>query len=62
MGSCPEISKSTVSHHFRILRESGLIRSEKEGVTLVNTLRKEELNKKFPGLLDLILKLYQKTH
>lgn len=62
MGCCPEnLSKSTLSHHFRILREAGIIRSEKEGVTLLNTLRKDELNKKFPGLLESVLKYYLKN-
>lgn len=50
------LSPSTVSFHHRILRENGLIKSEKVGVTVVNTLRKSELDKKFPGLLDSILK------
>ncbi len=50
------LSPSTVSFHHRILRENGLIKSEKVGVAVVNTLRKSELDKKFPGLLDSILK------
>jgi DNA-binding transcriptional ArsR family regulator len=56
-GSCPgELAKSTLSNHFRILREAGIVHSKKEGVSLVNCLRREELNKKFPGLLDSVLK------
>jgi DNA-binding transcriptional ArsR family regulator len=51
-----DLSPSTVSFHHRILRENGLIRSEKIGVAVVNTLRKTEIDKKFPGLLDSILK------
>jgi hypothetical protein len=38
------------------LREAGIVHSKKEGVSLVNCLRREELNKKFPGLLDSVLK------
>jgi DNA-binding transcriptional ArsR family regulator len=50
------LSKSTLSHHFRILREVGLIISEKEGTQYVNHLRVKELNARFPGLLKCILK------
>lgn len=61
-GACPdETAKSTLSHHFRILREAGIVHSQKEGVTLVNTVRREELNKKFPGVLDSVLKAHQRS-
>ena len=58
--ACPTLSKSTISHHYRILREAGIIWSEKDGVTLNNTIRKYELNKRFPGLLEKILRMYKK--
>lgn len=51
--------KSTCSLHFQILREAGLIRSERRGVELSNQLRLEELEQRFPGLLDSILKSHQ---
>ncbi len=54
--ACSEISPSTISFHHKILRESGLIRSEKIGVEVINSLRADEMNKRFPGLLDSILK------
>ncbi|MCB5191136.1 helix-turn-helix domain-containing protein [Methylobacillus arboreus] len=54
---CPNIAKSTLSHHFRILREAGLIHTAKKGVENRNIVRTEEINQLFPGLLDLILKL-----
>lgn len=58
--SCSEqMSPSTISFHHKILRETGLIRSEKKGVEVINTLRKEELDKRFPGLLDSILKFHR---
>ena len=61
-GACPdETAKSTLSHHFRVLREAGIVHSQKEGVTLVNSVRKEELNKKFPGLLDSVLRAHLKN-
>jgi DNA-binding transcriptional ArsR family regulator len=51
-----DIAKSTQSHHYRILREAGLIAQRKEGVCFISSLRKDEVNAKFPGLLDAILK------
>jgi DNA-binding transcriptional ArsR family regulator len=47
--------KSTVSHHFRILRESGLVHTRVEGTVHQNQLRSEELNARFPGLIESIL-------
>ncbi|HTU11928.1 MAG TPA: metalloregulator ArsR/SmtB family transcription factor [Allosphingosinicella sp.] len=46
---------STISHHHRILREAGLIRSEKKGIEVINTVRDAELETRFPGLLSAIL-------
>ncbi|RYH14395.1 MAG: ArsR family transcriptional regulator [Alphaproteobacteria bacterium] len=48
--------KSTVSHHFRVLRESGLIQTECAGTTHMNKLRLAELEARFPGLLTAILR------
>ncbi|MGD2181143.1 helix-turn-helix transcriptional regulator [Lusitaniella coriacea LEGE 07167] len=50
-----DLAKSTVSHHFKILRESGVIYSCKSGTQHLNSLRKEELDRLFPGLLDAVL-------
>ncbi len=47
--------KSSMSHHFRVLRESGVVFTRIEGVTHWNTVRREELDKRFPGLLKAIL-------
>jgi DNA-binding transcriptional ArsR family regulator len=49
------VSKSTGTHHFRVLRECGLIEQRAEGTALVNRLRREELDERFPGLLDSVL-------
>jgi len=49
------IPKSTLSQHFKSLREAGLIRSERRGVEMHNTSRCEELEKRFPGLLPAII-------
>lgn len=54
---CPAMAKSTLSHHFRILREAGLITTVKKGVENQNTLRLADVNDRFPGLLKTILKL-----
>jgi DNA-binding transcriptional ArsR family regulator len=50
------IAKSTMSHHFRILRESGVVYCRKEGTQHINSLRREDLNALFPGLLDAVLR------
>jgi len=52
--------KSTCSQHYRILREAGLIASERRGVDLSSRVRAAELEARFPGLLASILKSYTK--
>jgi DNA-binding transcriptional ArsR family regulator len=47
--------KSSLSHHFRVLRASGLITTRKEGTALLNRLRKEDLEERFPGVLQSVL-------
>lgn len=54
---CPDMAKSTLSNHFRILREAGLIHTSKQGVEHRNVVRMAEINERFPGLLKLVLKL-----
>ena len=49
------IPKSTLSQHFRALREAGLIRSERHGVEMHNNSRCAEIQQRFPGLLPAIL-------
>jgi DNA-binding transcriptional ArsR family regulator len=49
------VSKSTATHHFRILREAGLIRQHYAGTARMNTLRRAEFTAAFPGLLDAIV-------
>jgi DNA-binding transcriptional ArsR family regulator len=50
------IVKSTCTHHFKVLREAGLIRQRVMGTKRVNTLRREDLEARFPGLLDAVLR------
>ncbi|MFG2478724.1 ArsR/SmtB family transcription factor [Streptomyces fagopyri] len=49
-----DISKSTLTHHFRVLREAGLLRQVNYGNSRKVTLRRAELESRFPGLLDLV--------
>jgi DNA-binding transcriptional ArsR family regulator len=49
------IPKSTLSQHFKALREAGLIRGERHGVEMQNTSRCMEIDKRFPGLVAAIL-------
>ncbi len=50
-----DMPKSSISRHFQILREAGLVRSERRGATLVNVARDSEIEARFPGLLTAIL-------
>lgn len=52
------IPKSTLSQHFKILREAGLIRSERRGVEMHNTSRCTEVEQRYPGLLAAIVKAH----
>src|SRR6266571_4837649 len=53
------VPKSTLSQHFKVLREAGLIRSERRGVELKNSTRCKELKKKFGPMVLAILKAYE---
>jgi DNA-binding transcriptional ArsR family regulator len=52
------IPKSTLSQHFKALREAGLIRSERRGVEMHNTSRCAEIANRFPGLTLAIVNAY----
>ncbi|WP_328369475.1 ArsR family transcriptional regulator [Streptomyces sp. NBC_00445] len=49
------VTKSTTTHHFRVLRESGVIRQIYRGTAKMNGLRRDDLDVLFPGLLDTLL-------
>jgi len=57
--SCGELDggrpKSTVSHHFKVLREAGLVFTESTGTMHMNSLRRVDIESRFPGLLAAIL-------
>jgi DNA-binding transcriptional ArsR family regulator len=54
-GARLEMSKSTFSHHLRILREAGIVTKRVEGTRSYMCLRKDDLDTRFPGLMDSIL-------
>ena len=49
------VGKSTLTHHFRSLVEAGLLEQRDEGNRRMNRLMREEFDRRFPGLLDLVL-------
>lgn len=49
------VTKSTTTHHFRVLRENGVIRQAYEGTAKMNDLRRDDLDDLFPGMLDSLL-------
>jgi DNA-binding transcriptional ArsR family regulator len=49
------VTKSTATHHFKVLREAGIIQQRQHGTARLNTLRTEDLEARFPGLLTSIL-------
>lgn len=50
------VTKSTLSYHFRVLRDAGIIDQTSEGVRKLTTLRRRELDAAYPGLLDSVLR------
>ena len=49
------VGKSTASHHFRVLREAGVIEQREDGRRRLTTLNRAALDASFPGLLDSVL-------
>jgi DNA-binding transcriptional ArsR family regulator len=50
------VTKSTASHHFRLLLDAGVIAQRAEGTRKYLALRREELDERFPGLVDSVLR------
>lgn len=50
------VTKSTCTHHFKVLREAGVIHQRQHGTARLNTLRRGDLEARFPGLLATILR------
>ncbi len=63
--SCSEVGldklKSTLSYHYKMLREAGIIRTRIEGTQRFMSLRRDDLNSRFPGFMDTILVSLTKT-
>ncbi len=50
------VTKSTCTHHFKVLREAGVIHQRQEGTARLNALRVDDLEARFPGVLESILR------
>lgn len=50
------VAPSTLSHHFKVLREAGVIHRREQGNRRWTTLRRAELDDRFPGLIDTVLR------
>jgi len=50
------VSKSTGSHHLKVLREAGVVKAQVDGTRRYYTLRTDDLEARFPGLLDSVLR------
>ncbi len=55
-GIVPDISKSTLTHHWKVLRDAGVINQRPSGRENLLSLRRDDLNERFPGLLNSILR------
>jgi DNA-binding transcriptional ArsR family regulator len=49
------VAKSTGSHHLKVLREAGIVTAQVDGTRKFHTLRRDDLEARFPGLLDSVL-------
>jgi len=63
--TCGEINlnrpKSSMSHHFKILRSAGLVETLIEGTEHMNSLRIDEIEQKYPGVLNAVIKATTKV-
>ena len=50
-----DLHKSSLSHHFMVLREAGMIASRRKGRETVQSIRKEDIEAQFPGLLEAVI-------
>jgi DNA-binding transcriptional ArsR family regulator len=50
------VGKSTMSHHFKVLREAGIVETREDGTRRLQRLRRSHLEARFPGLLDSVLR------
>ncbi|MEU9558538.1 ArsR/SmtB family transcription factor [Streptomyces fumanus] len=52
----PDVSPSTANRHWNVLREAGILRARREGRIILHSLRRDDLDQRFPGLLDSVLR------
>lgn len=57
-----DVARSTLTHHFRVLRASGVIRQRDDRTRRWTTLRRDDLDTRFPGLLDNIVRAYDRAN
>lgn len=57
-----QLAKSTLTHHFRVLREAGVIAQCADRTARLNSLRRDDLDARFPGLLDAVLAAAPESH
>jgi DNA-binding transcriptional ArsR family regulator len=55
------VAKSTLSQHLRVLREAGVTRTRPAGTQRWLSVRRDDLDRLFPGLLDVVLRASQQT-
>lgn len=51
----PQVTKSTMTHHFRILRESGIVQQHHNGRVFSLSIRRDDLEARFPGLMSSVI-------
>ncbi|PAX06795.1 ArsR/SmtB family transcription factor [Sphingomonas lenta] len=51
----PDLPRATMSNHYTVLRAAGLVRARKVGVSVLHTLRRDEVERRFPGVLEAVL-------
>jgi DNA-binding transcriptional ArsR family regulator len=56
------VTKATASHHFKVLRQAGVIAQRDEGTRRMTCLRRDDLERRFPGLLDSVLRAMSAEH
>lgn len=55
---CDAQPRSTLSFNLKVLREAGLVRSARRGKEIVNVIRRDEVDARFPGLLDAVFRAH----
>ncbi|MCO5985279.1 helix-turn-helix domain-containing protein [Actinoallomurus spadix] len=55
-----DVAPSTLTHHFRVLREAGVIRQREDGNRRWTALRLDDLDTRFPGVLDALVTAYER--